>query len=404
MSEIIVIGGGAAGMAAAIRAARDGRNTVALLERQQRVGKKLLSTGNGRCNLTNTGADVSRYHGADPAFAAAALEKWPPAAVLAFFRELGLWTVEEHGGRVYPKSGHAASVLDVLRLGLEQPNIRVITGAAVRALRREKRGFSVAWDGGTLRGDRVAVACGGCAGGKVGGVRDGYRLLEGLGHSVTSLSPALTWLRTAPDYPRALKGIRVDAAVRLLCGEQTLAASRGDVLFTEQGVSGTAVFDLARAAGTEPGQKAVSLDLFPEEPQEALVYGLRERQRRWGNRPAATVLTGMVQSRVGQMLCRYARIGGNVTAGELDGAALGRLALALRDFRLPVTGTGDFDAAQVTAGGARTEEFDPRTLESRLCPGLYACGEVLDIDGDCGGFNLQWAWASGLLAGEGLCC
>ena len=398
MKELVIIGGGASGMAAAIRASEEENTRVTLLERQARAGRKLAATGNGRCNLTNLGAEVHHYHGEDPGFANAALTEYPPERVLAFFRGLGLRTVTEYGGRVYPLSDHAGSVLDVLRLGLEKRNVSLLNAAPVTGIRREPTRFRIETPEGALTADSVILACGGCAGSRLGGVMDGYALAASLGHSRTALYPALTQLRTAPEYPRALKGIRVDARVRLLQGERALAETAGDVLFTDTGLSGTAVFEISRAAAGKSGLTA-ELCLF-DEPEEALLADLLARQRRWPNLEANRILTGAAQSRLGQMLCRYAGVSGGLRAGELPEARLRALAQAMRCLRLPVTGVSGFETAQVTAGGLRTGEFDPKTLQSRLVPGLYACGEILDIDGDCGGYNLQWAWASGLLAGE----
>ncbi len=398
MERILIIGGGASGMAAAIRASECEANQVTLLERQARVGKKLAATGNGRCNLTNTQADLRRYHGEDPGFAASVLAAYPPRRVLEFFASLGLRTVTEYGGRVYPVSDHAGSVLDVLRLGLEKPNVTVLSGCPAEAVRRDGGGFAVTAGGQTLCADKLILACGGCAGSRLGGVMDGYALAAALGHSRTALYPALTQLRTAPDYPRALKGIRVDARVRLLQRENVLAETSGDVLFTDTGLSGTAVFELSRCAAGQSDLTA-ELCLF-DDPEEVLLADLRTRRGRWPALEANRILTGAVQSRLGQMLCRYAGISGGVSAETLSDAQLRALAKAMRAMRLPVTGVSGFETAQVTAGGLCTAEFDPDTLESRLVPGLYACGEILDIDGDCGGFNLHWAWASGLRAGE----
>jgi len=400
MEKIVIIGGGASGMAAAIRAAQCPDNAVTLIERQARVGKKLLATGNGRCNLTNTEASPARYHGAEPDFVRPALAAYPPTAVLAFFRGLGLQTVTEYGGRVYPRSDHAASVLDVLRLGLETAGVTVISGAAVQQVRPQKAGgFAVIWPEGSLSADKLIVACGGCAGSKLGGVTDGYTLLQSLGHSRTALHPALTQIRTAPDYPRALKGIRTEARAVLRRGSKTLAETRGDVLFTETGLSGTAIFEISRAAATGGSGLTVSLDFTADTPA-AVLEDLHQRRARWPELAANGILTGAVQSRLGQMLCKASGISGGATVKEITDAQLQALAAVMADFALPVTGVSGFEAAQITAGGIATAEFDPATMGSRIVPGLYACGEVVDIDGDCGGFNLQWAWASGLLAGE----
>ena len=398
MEKILIIGGGASGMAAAIRAAEDSNRSVTLLERQPRVGKKLAATGNGRCNLTNLQAATARYHGEDPGFADPVLRAYPPERVLEFFSRLGLKTVTEYGGRVYPLSDHAGSVLDVLRLALEQPNVSILTGCPAEAVRRDGAGFAVTAGGRTFSADRLILACGGCAGSRLGGVMDGYALAGALGHGRTALYPALTQLRTAPDYPRALKGIRVDARVRLLRAERVLAERSGDILFTDTGLSGTAVFEISRAAAGQSDLTA-EICLF-EASEEALLTDLRARSGRWPALEANRILTGAAQSRLGQMLCRYAGIGGGAAAETLTDAQLLALARAMRSFRLPVTGVSGFETAQVTAGGLRTAEFDPETLQSRIVPGLYACGELLDVDGDCGGFNLHWAWASGLRAGE----
>lgn len=395
----IIIGGGASGMAAAIHAARRG-HAVTLLERQGRVGRKLLSTGNGRCNLSNTYVHLHHYHGTEPDFVQTALEKYPPSAVRDWFRSMGLWTVVEYGGRIYPRSGHAGSVLDVLRLELERLGVEILTSATVEMVEKRDNQFIVHWQNHSVTGTRLIVACGGCAGGKVGGVRDGYDILRSFGHRCTDLRPALTSIRTEPDYPRALKGIRVEAAATLLQNNQRLRTERGDVQFTETGLSGTAIFALSRAAADGGANLTVTLDFFPEEDAGALFRALSANRRRWQNLPANQILTGAVQSRLGQMLCKYAGLRGNTRCGALSDHALVHLSTVMKDFHLPVIGTGGFDNAQVTAGGIATAQFDPNTLQSRLISGLYACGETLDVDGDCGGYNLQWAWASGLLAGE----
>ena len=400
METVIVIGGGASGMTAALTAAEAPGRRVILLERQQRVGRKLLATGNGRCNLTNTGAAPENYHGENPDFALPALNAFPPAAVLAWFGGLGLITAEEYGGRVYPLSNAANSVVDVLRFALDRRGVEVRTACPARAISRDGGGYAVSTDAGTLHADKLIVACGGAAGAKLGGVMDGYELLKPLGHKRTALHPALVQLVTAPEYPRALKGVRADCALRLLSGEETLAESAGELQFTETGVSGPAAFDVSRAASV--GGKGLTLSAdFLRGYDAAAVFGmLAARRESLPDLPAAELLTGMLHNRLGRMLVKYAGLDQNGSVGALADPALHAVAAACKDFRLPVLGTEGFDSAQVTAGGIRTGGFNPETMESWFMPGLFVCGELLDIDGDCGGYNLQWAWASGRLAGR----
>ena len=400
METVIIIGAGASGMMAALTAAETPGRRVLLLERQQRAGRKLLATGNGRCNLTNTGAAIENYHGADRDFAAPALSAFPPAAALDFFHGLGLVTAEEYGGRVYPLSNSANSVLDVLRFALDARSVELRPACPARAIRREGAGFAVETDHETLHADKLIVACGGAAGAKLGGVSDGYELLGMLGHRRTALYPSLVQILTAPDYPRALKGVRADCALRLLAGGDVLGESAGELQFTETGVSGPAAFDLSRQAAVGGKGLTLSADFFRDYPREAVLALLRARRENLPELPASELLTGMLHNRLGRMLVKYARIDQNAKLREVSDAALGDLARAAKDFRLDVRGTEGFDNAQVTAGGVKTSGFNPDPLESWFVPGLFACGEVLDVDGDCGGYNLQWAWASGRLAGR----
>ena len=401
METVIVIGAGASGMVAALTAAESKNRRVLLLERQQRVGRKLLATGNGRCNLTNTGASPARYHGAEADFVRPALAAFPPEATLEFFRELGLVTVTEPGGRVYPLSDSANSVVDVLRFALDAAGVELRSSCPARAVRREKSGgFSVVTDAETLRADRLIVACGGAAGAKLGGVGDGYELLAMLGHKRTALYPSLAPILTEPEYPRALKGVRADCRLRLIGGGETLAETAGELQFTETGVSGPAAFELSRAASVGGKGLTLTADFFRAYPPDAVPALLRARRSRFPALNASEALTGMLHNRLGRMLVKYAGLDANAPLSSLSDGDLRRLAQSCRDFRLAVRGVAGFDAAQVTAGGVRTSGFNPETLESWFVPGLFACGEVLDVDGDCGGFNLQWAWASGRLAGR----
>ncbi len=398
--NVAIIGAGASGMAAAITAAASGQNQVLLFERQARVGRKLAATGNGRCNLSNRRISITRYHGSSPEFVRPALDAFPPDAVLDFFQTLGLYTVTEQDGKVYPYSDQANSVVDVLRFGLDRPNVRLLTGTEVVGVKKQPSGFRIKTaDAQVWEADALIVACGGAAGTKLGGGLSGYQLLRSLGHHCTKLCPALVQLKTDPVRVQGLKGIRANAKLRLTINGTLLAEASGEVQFTDYGVSGPAVFEISRAAATAD-RTVLHLDLLPGYGADDLLSALCIRVSRFPTLEAGDLLTGILHNRLGRMLVKACGISLSAPLTALRWEQLNAVVQQCHAFELPITGNMGMDGAQVTAGGIVTQEFDPNSLQSRIVPGLYACGEVLDVDGDCGGFNLQWAWASGLLAGS----
>ena len=392
-----IIGAGASGMAAALAAAENPNVQVILLERQARVGRKLQATGNGRCNLTNLHALEGGYHGNDPTFAAPALEAFSPQKTLDWFRRLGLYTVAEPSGKVYPYSDQANSVVDVLRFALEKPNITLYAGFEVQKLRQKPEGFSVSNAEQTLYCDKLIIACGGLAGTKLGGTMAGYKLLAKLGHKSTRLRPTLVQLKT--DWPEvaSLKGVRANCHIQILHDGDLHRQSRGELQFTEYGISGPVVFEVSRDACSKKGSWTAVIDFLPEWTEEMLLDELS--RRRGGNLPMEELLTGILHNRLGRVLTRAAGVKGKQLVRQLSDQETRQVCRAVKALEIGLTEPMGMDSAQVTAGGVLTGQFDPMTMESRLVPGLYACGEVLDIDGDCGGYNLQWAWSSGRCAG-----
>lgn len=396
--NIGIIGGGAAGMAAALAAAENPEVRVTLLERQARVGRKLLATGNGRCNLTNLHAGEGGYHGQDPAFADYALAQFNPEKTLVWFRGLGLFTVAEGSGRVYPYSDQANSVVDVLRYGLEKPNIQVKLGFEVEKVKKTADGFRVESREGMLEFDRLIVACGGLAGTKLGGSMSGYKLLRTLGHRCTKLRPTLVQLRSDWGGVVGLKGVRTNCRASVFHDGALWAESTGQLQFTEYGLSGPVIFEVSRDVCQTRGDWWCRLDFLPELEENAVADWLFARKDRV--LPASELLTGILHNRLGRVLTQAAGIDLNRPIRQLEDGEIAQLAKTVKNFEVHLTEPMGMDSAQVTAGGIVTEEFCRETMESRLVPGLYACGEVLDIDGDCGGYNLQWAWSSGHLAGS----
>ena len=404
--DIAVIGGGASGMMAALSAAKTAPGLrIAVLERLNRVGKKLMATGNGRCNLTNTRASEKDYHGS-VAFMRFAMSMFPPEKVMERFRELGVWPKEEEGGRVYPMSDQASSVLDTLRLSMEEAGIEEICDFEACELARTKLGYRVsAKDGRQIVARRVICAAGGAASPSLGGSASGYRLMESCGHESTARFPALVQLKANPEYTRPLKGIKYSGDIDLIVGDKVRRTETGEILFTEYGLSGIAVMQVSRIAAQALSQKRpqpvyACLHLVPMNREEA--YGLLKKRRGMlSGRTLENFLTGLVNKRVGQMMIKWTTgLSLSETSGALTDAHLDALAESLTGWMIEITGTQGLEQAQVTAGGVRTQDINPETMESMLADGLYLTGELLDVDGDCGGFNLQWAWASGMLAGE----
>lgn len=432
----LIVGGGAAGMAASIAAAQNGQS-VTVLERGRKPLKKLGVTGNGRGNLLNAGAP-DYPGGAD--FAAQVLSSMSYRQLAAFWDELGVPLRLEEEGRIYPASFMASTAVDALLLAARRLGVEIVLNARVTELVRlpgggfEARGTvcrylpDVSKKSGKTRpgalaeetparwrGDRIIVAAGGAAAPVHGTDGSAYALLTTFGHRLSPTRPALCALLADPEPLRALAGQRVRTSLRLLNAQATcLAQSRGEVLFAQDGISGIAAMQLAR--WWQPGC-SLSMDLREAVlgPRAAEGDGQRSisetehllhirAQRREGC-SLGELLTGAAPSALNEMLLRSAGLSkySNQSLHDLLSSrpqALAALARAITDLRMEVTGTRGFDAAQVTAGGISTDEFDPQSLQSRLCPGLYAAGEILDVDGACGGFNLMFAFASGLLAGD----
>ena len=392
-----ILGGGASGMAAALAAAENPEVQVVLMERQARVGRKLGATGNGRCNLTNLHALEGGYHGEDASFADYALSAFSPEETLRWFSSLGLFTVTEQSGRVYPYSDQANSVVDVLRFALEKENITLKLGFEAEKVKKTASGFRVESREETVECDKLVIACGGLAGTKLGGTMSGYKFLRSLGHKCTKLRPTLVQLKSSWGGCTGLKGVRCNCHAAVYHDDTLHSESTGELQFTEYGISGPVVFEISRDVCNEKGNWSGCLDFLPDIDEDILFLELLRRKHT--NLPASELLTGILHNRLGRMLSQSAGVSQNRMVSELHDDELRQVARTVKRFEIGLTEPMGMDSAQVTAGGILTEEFDDKTMESRIASGLYACGEVLDIDGDCGGYNLQWAWSSGRLAG-----
>ncbi|MBE6753106.1 MAG: aminoacetone oxidase family FAD-binding enzyme [Ruminococcaceae bacterium] len=399
-NRIIVVGGGASGLAAAITAAKSGRR-VTILEAQQRVGRKLLATGNGRCNISNTGASPQLARSDSPETVSAVMKAVPPERVMDFLEECGIPCMIEREGRIYPSSEQAASVLDMLRFRAAHLGVETVCEARVSDIRRRGDRFVVTHGGGELTADRIIIACGSQASPQLGGCADGYTLLKSLGHTVNKCTPALAPVLSDKTALRPLKGLRVRCRAVLLHEGKQCHAEDGEVQFNEDNLSGIAIFQIsARLARYGCKGREISLDLLPDSTSEQVTKLLKKRREALGYLTLEDFLNAMVHKRVGLYIMGVAGCKPlSRKVGSLTDAEISIIASLLKDWRFPVHGIAAWKQAQLASGGASLRQFDER-LQSRLVKGVFACGEVLDCDFDCGGYNLHWAWCSGITAGR----
>lgn len=390
--KITVIGAGAAGFAASIAAAEAGAEVV-LLERNDRALKKLLSTGNGRCNLSNSKIDTKRYHG-DVPFVDSALKKFGLKDTVMFFQQMGV-PIKREGDKLFPYSLQAASVSDMLRLYAESKGVRLCTGVEAKKIKTDK-GFTVQTNQGDFVSDKVIVAVGGKAASQLSG-GGAYHLLTALGHSQSALLPALVPVKT--EGTKALAGTKTEAFISMYYKDRLIAKESGELLFTDYGLSGPPILQLTASMPRESGCVLV-VDLLPEFDPKHLLAILEARTKL--SVPVEKYFTGFLKKTIGQAVIKDAGLKNTAPASSLKREDLLHMVSLIKERKYTITGTLGWQQAQVTAGGMDCREFD-EYMQSRKIPGLYAVGEMLNVHGDCGGFNLQWAWTSGVIAGRHAC-
>jgi len=396
--DVIIIGGGASGMIAAVKAAE--RNLkVLLLDKNQMLGRKLLASGNGRCNILNHGK--LRYYG-DPGFAAGILKRCTPEMLIDFFNHYGLMLTEEADGRMYPLTYQSASVVAALKKAILINHIDYAVCTAVQSVNTDHKSFTVlTTDNECITAQSLVVACGGCVQPKLGGSQDGYAFLRQLGHSIVPVFPSLVPLVTDPKSISGLAGIRVRCAVSVTEQENILYKTSGELLFTQYGISGICVMQCSRYITRDHMTIEIDFfqDLFPDE--EEAVQELKRRRILFRNETPVSLLEGMVVDHIAYAVLKQAGIPlRGEKAADISDDELKRIVHKARHYQITVKDNKGIDFAQVTAGGADCREFNPLTMESLILPGLYAVGEVLNVDGDCGGYNLMFAFATGYIAGE----
>jgi len=401
--DVAIIGAGAAGLMAAIFAARAGREVV-VLESAPKVGAKILIAGGGRCNVTHEVVHPEDFHGSNRNQIAKVLRSFEVPATIAFFYSLGVKLKREEGGKLFPTTDRARTVLDALLEAVAESGAKVETGCKVTGIEASSDGFSLTTTRGAISASVVIVATGGQSVPKTGSDGSGYGLVRGLGHSVTPTTPALVpLLLPKGHWMTALSGISAEAELRVAeANGRILGRRRGSVLMTHFGLSGPAVLDISRTwIAARAGQNGVRLEasLVPDHDFRSLDALLCADAVENGRLTLGSWLGQKLPGRLAAALIRETGLEEQSPLGRLERESRRTLVHALTALELPVVADRGFDYAEVTAGGVPLAEIDTATMRSRKCPGLYLCGEILDVDGWIGGYNFQWAWASGRLAG-----
>ena len=400
MRRVVVVGGGASGLVAAISAARNGAK-VTLVEQKDQVGKKILSTGNGRCNLTNTYMGLQCFRGDDMSLVSEVIAKFGTEKTIRFFEDLGV-LLKERNGYVYPFSDQASTILDALRLELKNLKIDVATEQKVKFITKRNSGFRVTTDNEKFDCNAVILATGGKAAAVLGSDGSGYDLAKELGHHLSPVVPALVQLKGQGEYFKQIAGVRTQAKVSLYVNQEFTASDVGELQLTNYGISGIPVFQISRYVAKalyEQKKVYVDIDFLPQMDEEEFETWMQKRILNHGGKTAEEFAIGLFHKKIATMLLKEAKIPPQIVIKEVYEEKIHKFMKLCKCFRVTIQGTNDFEQAQVCAGGIKTTEVRS-TMESIYHKDLYLTGELLDVDGMCGGYNLQWAWATGFIAGE----
>ena len=401
MMRVIIIGGGASGLMAAITAARGGAKAT-VLEHQNQIGKKILVTGNGRCNFTNTDQDLSHYHSENPLNMAMSLKQFTCQDTILFFKDLGIFS-KNRNGYLYPHSDAASAVLDVLRMECEHLKVKIACQVEVEAVEKCEDIFRVHTPGWIYEAEKLILATGSKAAPATGSDGSGYGLAKSFGHRVIEPYPALVQLLSKEKCLNALAGLRLDARAILFADNKPVISNRGEVQLNANNISGIPIFQISAEAARaiEAGKKChVVLDFLPDFTEELLVSYIKQRISTGGYKSAVSFLTGLFAKKLSEILCGQCGFSKKLTADRFTEDDITKLCKQIKNFKINIHGTNGFEHAQCCGGGVSLDEIDPFTMESLKVSGLHFCGELLDVHGDCGGYNLQWAWTSGYLAGK----
>ncbi|MBO0533392.1 NAD(P)/FAD-dependent oxidoreductase [Clostridium botulinum] len=401
--EIIILGGGASGIAASI-ISKDMGSDVAILESNDRIGKKILTTGNGRCNITNENIYTCKYYSNNNNFYKFILSQFTLEDTKNFFNSLGLPLITLNEGKIYPMSLQASSVLDILRLAIEDRQIPIYFNNKVKNIKKSNKGFLINTENEIFQCKKLILASGGMSAPNTGSDGSGFKLAKNLGHNIIDPVPGLVQLKLDFPYLKALSGIKFDGNVKLALDNKTLREEFGEILFTDYGISGPPILQLSSLASRllyNNKKVYLQIDILPNMSKEDLIDLL---ENHWGTFYYRTIhdsFIGIINKKLIPTLLKYCGIRNiHMPCQDISWQEKEKIFNTLKNWTFTITGTNSFKNSQVTCGGVDTSQVSNKSLESLKVKDLYFCGEILDVNGDCGGFNLQWAWSSGYIAGK----
>ena len=404
MNKVAIIGGGAAGLMAALTAAKAGAD-VTIYEHNKSVGKKILASGNGRCNIINTTAYTNDYFGTDPGFSAYALEKMPFALFEKFCHSIGLLLDSKDDGRCYPLSNEAKSVVIAFTEAVKEAGITILSEHSVTNITQENKQFIVESNETEKKYDKVLIATGSEAAPQLGATSDGYDFAKAFGHEIEPPYPSLVQLHIDSDIHHKMAGVKTVAEVTLYLNGKPQEKIQGDILFTRYGISGLAILDISQKASSaliEYQHVSIGLNLLPRFNRQAVSSLLEKLLNAVPNHTLETALSGVISTKIVPHLLKSAKIEPTMLASSLNTKEIKKLTHQLQDWRFEIIDTHGFKHAEVSGGGVSTSQIDDKTMESKLVDGLYFAGEVVDIVGRRGGYNFNFAWASGMIAGKAM--
>lgn len=399
--SMIIVGAGASGLIAAISAAKRGRE-VTILEQNSKIGKKILVSGNGKCNIGNKHISPSRFHSQNPAFAKEVLKGYDFKTIEKFFTSIGVALIEGKEGKMFPMSLQASSVVEILEYEAKRVGVQIICNCTVTSIHKKSKLFVLETSQGTKKCEKLLLASGSPAAPQLGGSDLGYHFAVTMGHTLIPSHPSLVQLCSKESWVKGCAGVKVAGLAKLYANGEYITEKKGDLLFTNYGISGLAILDISREVSTRLFNYAyceLSLDLMPEFGKEKLTHFLLQRIEKKSDKPLSIWLQGIVNKKLIHIILKQSNSKAK-RENELTRKEVGKLVYTLKNLKLSINDTKGFRGAEIATGGIDTTEVNPQTMESKIVPNLYFAGEILDVDGDRGGFNFHFAWVSGMRAGE----